>query len=41
MNTLLAFLLSIGISLLSYALIAIWYMVPRLSKQPRVEALLP
>src|SRR5260370_5243314 len=41
MNTLLAFLLSIGISLLSYALLAIWYVVPRLSKQPRVEALLP
>src|SRR5690349_24801015 len=41
MNALLAFLLSVGGSLLSYALIAIWYVVPRLSKQPRVEALLP
>ena len=41
MNALLAFLLSVGGSLLSYALIAIWYVVPRLSKLPRVEALLP
>ena len=41
MNALLAFLLSVGGSLLSYALIAIWYVVPRLSKQPRVEALIP
>ena len=41
MNALLAFLLSVGASLLSYALIAIWYVVPRLSKRPRVEALLP
>ncbi len=41
MNALLAFLLSVGGSLLSYALIAIWYIVPRLSKQPRVQALLP
>jgi hypothetical protein len=41
MNNLLAFLLSTVISLLSYALIAIWYVVPRLSKQPRVEALIP
>src|SRR5260370_7234329 len=41
MNALLAFLLSVGVSLLSYALIAIWYVVPRLSKRPRVEALLP
>jgi hypothetical protein len=41
MNALLAFLLSVGGSLLSYTLIAIWYVVPRLSKQPREEALLP
>jgi len=41
MNALLAFLLSVGASLLSYALIAVWYVVPRLSKQPRVQALLP
>lgn len=41
MNTQLAFLLSVGVSLLSYTLIAIWYVVPRLSKQPRVQALLP
>jgi len=41
MNALLAFLLSVGGSLLSYALIAIWYVVPRLSKLPRVEALIP
>src|SRR5258708_13326069 len=41
MNALLAFLLSVGGSLLSYPLIAIWYVVPRLSKQPREEALLP
>jgi hypothetical protein len=41
MNALLAFLLSVGASLLSYALIALWYVVPRLSKQPRVQALLP
>jgi hypothetical protein len=30
-----------GGSLLSYTLIAVWYVVPRLSKQPREEALLP
>jgi len=41
MITQLAFPLSSGISLLSFALIAVWYVVPRLSKQPRVEALLP
>ena len=41
MNALLAFLLTTVISLLSYTLIAIWYVVPRLSKQPRVEALIP
>jgi hypothetical protein len=41
MNIQLAFPLSVGASLLSYALIAIWYVVPRLSKQPRVQALLP
>jgi hypothetical protein len=41
MNIQIAFLLSIGISLISYALIAVWYIVPRLSKQARVEALIP
>jgi hypothetical protein len=41
MNAQLAFLLSVGASLLSFALIAVWYVVPRLSKQPRVQALLP
>ncbi len=41
MNALLAFLLSVGASLLSYALIAVWYVVPRLSKRSREEALLP
>src|SRR6266566_4416405 len=41
MNALLAFLLSVGGSLLSYTLIAVWYVVPRLSKQPREEALFP
>lgn len=41
MNALVAFLLSVGVSLLSYTLIAVWYIVPRLSKQPREQALLP
>ena len=41
MNAQFAFLLSVGISLLSFALIAVWYVVPRLSKLPRVQALLP
>src|SRR5579859_6091185 len=41
MNALLAFLLSVGVSLLSFTLIMVWYMVPRLSKQPRLQALLP
>jgi hypothetical protein len=41
MNALLAFLLSVGVSLLSFTLIMVWYIVPRLSKQPRVQALLP
>lgn len=41
MNAQLAFLLSVGGSMLSCALIAIWYVAPRLSKQPRVQALLP
>src|SRR5260370_42600660 len=41
MHALFAFLLSVGPRLLSYGLIAIWYVVPRLSKRPRVEALLP
>jgi hypothetical protein len=41
MNALLAFLLSVGVSLLFFTLIMVWYVVPRLSKQPRVQALLP
>jgi hypothetical protein len=41
MDSLLAFLLSVGVSLLSYTLIMVWYIVPRLSKQPCVQALLP
>ena len=41
MNALLAFLLSVGISLLSFTLIMVWYIVPRLSKQPPMQALLP
>jgi hypothetical protein len=41
MNALLAFLLSVGVSLLSCTLIMVWYIVPRLSKQPRLQALLP
>src|SRR5215469_1025416 len=41
MNALLAFLLSVGANLLSFTLIMVWYMVPRLSKQPRLQALLP
>src|SRR5206468_9754423 len=41
MNALLAFLLSAGASLLSFTLIMVWYIVPRLSKQPRMQALLP
>lgn len=41
MDSLLAFLFSVGISLLSFTLIAGWYVVPRLSKQPGVQALLP
>src|SRR5258708_12620775 len=41
MNALLAFLLSVGASLLSFTLIMVWYIVPRLSKQPRMQALLP
>ena len=41
MNAFLAFLLSVGASLLSCTLIMVWYMVPRLSKQPRLQALLP
>ncbi len=40
MNALLAFLLSVGASLLSFTLIMVWYVVPRLSKQPRLQALL-
>ena len=31
MNALLAFLLSVGASLLSFTLIMVWYIVPRLS----------
>src|SRR6266851_2431837 len=41
MNALLAFLLSVGGSLLSCTLIMVWYIVPRLAKQPRLQALLP
>jgi hypothetical protein len=41
MNAWLAFFLSVGVSLLSYTLIMVWYIVPRLSKQPRRQALLP
>lgn len=41
MNALLAFLLSVGVSLLSCTLIMVWYIVPRLSKQPRMQTLLP
>ncbi len=41
MNALLAFLLSVGVSLLSFTLIMVWYIVPRLSKLPRLQALLP
>lgn len=41
MNAQLAFPLSAGASLLSFALIMIWYVIPRLSKRPREEALLP
>ncbi len=41
MNALLAFMLSVGASLLSFTLIMVWYIVPRLSKQPRMQALLP
>src|SRR6266566_667264 len=39
MNALLAFMLSVGASLLSFTLIMVWYIVPRLSKQPRMQAL--
>ncbi len=41
MNAQLAFLLSVGGPLLSYTLIAVWYVVPRLSKLPRLQALFP
>src|SRR5712691_9420795 len=37
----LAFLVSVVVSLLSFTLIASWYVVPRLSKQPYVQVLLP
>lgn len=37
----LAFLVSVMVSLLSFTLIAAWYVVPRLSKQPSLQALLP
>lgn len=37
----LAFLVSVMVSLLSFTLIASWYVVPRLSKQPSLQALLP
>jgi hypothetical protein len=36
-----AFLVSATVSLLSFTLIASRYVVPRLSKQPSVQALLP
>lgn len=41
MNALLAFLLSVGVSLLSFTLIMVWYIIPRLSKPLRLQALLP
>ncbi len=41
MNAQLAFLLSVGANLLSFTLLVIWYVIPRLSKRPREEALLP
>jgi len=41
MDALLALLLDAGGSLLSFTLIMVWYIVPRLSKQPRSQALLP
>jgi hypothetical protein len=41
MNALLAFPLSVVGSLLSYTLIMVWYIVPRLAKRPRLQALLP
>lgn len=37
----LAFLVTVMVSLLSFSLMASWYVVPRLSKQPYVQALLP
>jgi hypothetical protein len=37
----LAFLVSVMVSLLSFALIASWYVVPHLSKRPYMQALLP
>jgi hypothetical protein len=37
----LAFLVSVTVSLLSFALMASWYVVPRLSKHPYLQALLP
>lgn len=37
----LAFLVSTMVSLLSFTLMASWYVVPRLLKQPHVQALLP
>ena len=37
----LAFLVSVMVSLLAFTLIASWYIVPRLSKQPYVQALIP
>jgi hypothetical protein len=41
MNAQLAFLLSVGVNLLSFTFIVTWYVIPRLSKLPREEALLP
>lgn len=41
MNAQLAFLLSVGANLLAFTLIVTWYVIPRLSKRSREEALLP
>jgi len=37
----LAFLVSVVVSLLSFTLMASWYVAPHLSKQPYVQASLP
>jgi hypothetical protein len=41
MSAELAFPINVGGSLLSFALLMIWYVIPRLSQRPREEALLP